>query len=91
MIINCPLILTTPVAIPLSALLIVLSGLIISVQDTLCTLARQLAQMQAQMARLTGRLEAQEQPAPPKLSGPAEELSTASMARAMKTQKGEMR
>ena len=36
MIINCPLILTTPVAIPLSALLIVLSGLIISVQDTLC-------------------------------------------------------
>ena len=36
MIINCPLILTTPVAIPLSALLIVLSGLIISVLDTLC-------------------------------------------------------
>ena len=55
------------------------------------TLARQLAQMQAQMARLTGLLEAQEQPAPPKLSGPAEELSTAAMARAMKTQKGEMR
>ena len=55
------------------------------------TLARQLAQMQAQMARLTGLLEAQEQPAPPKLSGPAEELSTAAMARAMKMQKGEMR
>ena len=55
------------------------------------TLARQLAQMQAQMARLTGLLEAQEQPAPPKLSGPAEELSTAAMARAMKTQKGDMR
>ena len=55
------------------------------------TLARQLAQMQAQMARLTGLLEAQEQPTPPKLSGPAEELSTAAMARAMKTQKGEMR
>ena len=55
------------------------------------TLARQLAQMQAQMARLTGLLEAQEQPVPPKLSGPAEELSTAAMARAMKTQKGEMR
>ena len=55
------------------------------------TLARQLAQMQAQMARLTGLLEAQEQLAPPKLSGPAEELSTAAMARAMKTQKGEMR
>ena len=47
--------------------------------------------MQAQMARLTGLLEAQEQPAPPKLSGPAEELSTAAMARAMKMQKGEMR
>ena len=55
------------------------------------TLARQLAQMQAQVARLTGLLEAQEQPAPPKLSGPAEELSTAAMARAMKMQKGEMR
>ena len=55
------------------------------------TLARQLAQMQAQMARLTGLLEAQEQPAPPKLSGPAEELSTAAMARAMKMQKGEVR
>ena len=45
------------------------------------TLARQLAQMQAQMARLTGLLEAQEQPAPPKVSGPAEELSTAAMAK----------
>ena len=55
------------------------------------TLAQQLAQMQAQMARLTGLLEAQEQPDPPKLSGPAEELSTAAVARAMKTQKGEMR
>lgn len=37
------------------------------------------------------QLEAQEQPAPPKLSGPAKELSTAAMARAMKMQKGEMR
>ena len=34
------------------------------------TLARQLAQMQAQMARLTGLLEAQEQPAPPEAERP---------------------
>ena len=55
------------------------------------TLAQQLAQMQAQMAQLTGLLEVQKKSKDPKLSGPAQELSTAAMARAMKTQKGEMR
>ena len=55
------------------------------------TLAQQLAQMQAQMAQLTGLLEVQKKSEAPKLSGPAQELSTAAMARAMKTQKGEMR
>ena len=55
------------------------------------TLAQQLAQMQAQMAQLTGLLEVQKKSKAPKLSGPAQELSTAAMARAMKTQKGEMR
>ena len=47
--------------------------------------------MQAQMAQLTGLLEMQKKSEAPKLSGPAQELSTAAMARAMKTQKGEMR
>ena len=55
------------------------------------TLAQQLARMQAQMAQLTGLLEVQKKSKAPKLSGPAQELSTAAMARAMKTQKGEMR
>ena len=55
------------------------------------TLAQQLAQMQARMAQLTGLLEVQKKSEAPKLSGPAQELSTAAMARAMKTQKGEMR
>ena len=55
------------------------------------TLAQQLAQMQAQMAQLTGLLEVQKKSKASKLSGPAQELSTAAMARAMKTQKGEMR
>ena len=55
------------------------------------TLAQQLARMQAQMAQLTGLLEVQKKSEAPKLSGPAQELSTAAMARAMKTQKGEMR
>ena len=55
------------------------------------TLAQQLAQMQAQMTQLTGLLEVQKKSEAPKLSGPAQELSTAAMARAMKTQKGEMR
>ena len=55
------------------------------------TLAQQLARMQAQMAQLTGLLEMQKKSEAPKLSGPAQELSTAAMARAMKTQKGEMR
>ena len=55
------------------------------------TLAQQLAQMQAQMTQLTGLLEVQKKSKAPKLSGPAQELSTAAMARAMKTQKGEMR
>lgn len=55
------------------------------------TLAQQLARMQAQMAQLTGLLEVQKKSETPKLSGPAQELSTAAMARAMKTQKGEMR
>ena len=55
------------------------------------TLAQQLAQMQAQMTQLTGLLEVQKKSEVPKLSGPAQELSTAAMARAMKTQKGEMR
>ena len=50
-----------------------------------------LAQMQAQMTQLTGLLEVQKKSEAPKLSGPAQELSTAAMARAMKTQKGEMR
>ena len=36
-------------------------------------------------------LEVQKKSEAPKLSGPAQELSTAAMARAMKTQKGEMR
>ena len=49
------------------------------------------AQLQAQMAQLTGLLEVQKKSEAPKLSGPAQELSTAAMARAMKTQKGEMR
>lgn len=47
--------------------------------------------MQAQMTQLTGLLEVQKKSEAPKLSGPAQELSTAAMARAMKTQKGEMR
>ena len=55
------------------------------------TLAQQLARMQAQMTQLTGLLEVQKKSEAPKLSGPAQELSTAAMARAMKTQKGEMR
>lgn len=55
------------------------------------TLAQQLARMQAQMAQLTGLLEVQKKSEAPKLSSPAQELSTAAMARAMKTQKGEMR
>ena len=55
------------------------------------TLAQQLARMQAQMAQLTGLLEVQKKSEAPKLSGPAQELSTAAMARAMKMQKGEMR
>ena len=55
------------------------------------TLAQQLAQMQAQMTQLTGLLEVQKKSEAPRLSGPAQELSTAAMARAMKTQKGEMR
>lgn len=55
------------------------------------TLAQQLARMQAQMAQLTGLLEVKKKSEAPKLSGPAQELSTAAMARAMKTQKGEMR
>ena len=49
------------------------------------------SQMQARMAQLTGLLEVQKKSEAPKLSGPAQELSTAAMARAMKTQKGEMR
>ena len=55
------------------------------------TLAQQLAQMQARMTQLTGLLEVQKKSEAPRLSGPAQELSTAAMARAMKTQKGEMR
>ena len=50
-----------------------------------------LAQQLARMAQLTGLLEVQKKSEAPKLSGPAQELSTAAMARAMKTQKGEMR
>ena len=55
------------------------------------TLAQQLARMQAQMTQLTGLLEVQKKSEAPRLRGPAQELSTAAMARAMKTQKGEMR
>ena len=51
----------------------------------------QLARMLAQMAPLTGLLQVQKKSKAPKLSGPAQELSSAAMARAMKTQKGEMR
>ena len=47
------------------------------------TLAQQLARMQAQMAQLTGLLEVQKKSEAPKLSGPAQELSTAAMARAI--------
>ena len=65
-------------------------GAQVSVADTRSA-PPQLAQMQARMAQLTGLLEVQKKSEAPKLSGPAQELSTAAMARAMKTQKGEMR
>ena len=54
-------------------------------------MSRGLGDVYKRQTQLTGLLEVQKKSEAPKLSGPAQELSTAAMARAMKTQKGEMR